>query len=179
MSWNLVQKETFCSSSWDGTIKIWHPAQPKSIATLIGHKGCVYQALYSPHQPNMIASVSADTTLCLWDSSQSLAPVVKQPVSTQEVLSLAWNKYNANELYTAGIDLLINKWDLRMMARPLRTLHGHKYAIKKLSSSPFDGEMLASCGYDMNVRVWRGETCVKVFDSHTEFVGGIDWSVWV
>lgn len=176
VSWNLVQKETFCSSSWDGCIKLWHPAQQISLATLMGHKGCVYQALHSPHHPHMIASVSADTTLCLWDPTQGHTPVSQNPVSTQEVLTLAWNKYNPNELFTAGIDLLINKWDYRMMARPIRTMRGHKYAVKKLSTSPFDGEMVASSSYDMTTRVWRGDTCVKVFDAHTEFVAGLDWS---
>lgn len=178
VSWNLVQKETFCSSSWDGSIKLWHPAQQASLATLIGHKGCVYQALHSPHYPNLIASVSADTHLKIWDPTQGQTPLLGGAVSTQEVLTCSWNKYQPYEIYTAGIDLLINKWDYRMLARPLRTLRGHRYAIKKLATSPFDGEMIASSSYDMCTRIWKGNTCVKVFDAHTEFVSGIDWSVF-
>lgn len=178
VSWNLVQKETFCSSSWDGSIKLWHPAQQNSLATLVGHKGCVYQALHSPHHPNLIASVSADTHLKIWDPTQGQTPLLGGAVSSQEVLTCSWNKYNPNEIYTAGTDLLINKWDYRMLARPLRILRGHRYAIKKLATSPFDGEMVASSSYDMCTRVWKGDTCVKVFDAHSEFVSGIDWSVF-
>jgi peroxin-7 len=65
-----------------------------------------------------------------------------------------------------------------MLQRPIRTLRGHKYAIKKLATSPFDGEVIASASYDMTTRIWKNETCVKVFDAHTEFVAGIDWSVF-
>lgn len=178
VSWNLVQKETFCSSSWDGSIKLWHPAQPQSITTMIGHKGCVYQALHSPHHPNVIASVSADTHLKIWDPTQGQTPLLGGAVSSQEVLTCAWNKYNPFEIYTGGIDLLINKWDYRMLARPLRTMRGHRYAVKKLATSPFDGDMVASSSYDMCTRIWKGDTCVKVFDAHTEFVSGVDWSVF-
>ncbi|BFZ55137.1 peroxisomal targeting signal 2 receptor [Savitreella phatthalungensis] len=178
VSWNLVAKDTFCSSSWDGSIKIWHPQQQGSVATLIGHRGCVYQAAYSPRQPNVIASVAADGQLCLWDPTQGQTPVLSHPVSSTETLALAFNKYAPHEIYTAGVDLLVNKWDTRMLQRPLRVLRGHKYAIKKLASSPFDPEMVSSASYDMTTRVWRGDTCVKVFDAHTEFVAGLDWSVF-
>ena len=177
-SWNLVTKDTFCTSSWDGSVKIWHPNQQQSLFTLLGHRGCVYQAEHSPAHANVIASVAADGQLCLWDPTQGQTPVLSHQVSSTETLALAFNKYQPAEIYTSGVDLLINKWDTRMLNRPVRVLRGHRYAIKKLSTSPFDGETVASSSYDMTTRVWRGETCVKVFDAHTEFVSGIDWSVF-
>lgn len=35
--WNLVEKSTFCSSSWDGTIKVWSPHRQESMLTLVSH----------------------------------------------------------------------------------------------------------------------------------------------
>ncbi|ODV87326.1 hypothetical protein CANARDRAFT_5873 [[Candida] arabinofermentans NRRL YB-2248] len=36
--WNLVDKTMFCSSSWDGTIKIWTPSRDHSLMTLTSSK---------------------------------------------------------------------------------------------------------------------------------------------
>lgn len=29
-NWNLINKQLFVSSSWDGTVKVWSPTRPKS-----------------------------------------------------------------------------------------------------------------------------------------------------
>ena len=36
-NWNLVSKNTFVSSSWDGTAKIWSPLRSNSLLTLMPH----------------------------------------------------------------------------------------------------------------------------------------------
>ncbi|KAL2051626.1 hypothetical protein ABVK25_008040 [Lepraria finkii] len=48
--WNLVAKDTFCSSSWDGTIKVWSPHRPTSLQTLPTHS-CTYSTSFSPPLP--------------------------------------------------------------------------------------------------------------------------------
>ena len=64
--WNLVAKDTFLSSSWDGTIKIWNPNHSASITTLPTHS-CTYSAQFSPHAPSIISSVSSDSHLRVFD----------------------------------------------------------------------------------------------------------------
>ena len=37
VDWNLVSKDQFASSSWDGTVKLWRPGAPVSLRTFDEH----------------------------------------------------------------------------------------------------------------------------------------------
>lgn len=90
MFWNQTTKDTFVSSSWDGTVKIvsplprlpsllspkqssltnrapqWSPTRPQSLKTLpIG--SCTYSVSFSPHNPALISAVSSDSRLRVFD----------------------------------------------------------------------------------------------------------------
>ncbi|RAL16745.1 putative peroxisome biosynthesis protein (Peroxine-7) [Aspergillus homomorphus CBS 101889] len=64
--WNLVAKDRFSSSSWDGTMRVWSPHRPHSLATLPTHS-CTYAAAFSPHSPDLLACVTSDSYLRLYD----------------------------------------------------------------------------------------------------------------
>ena len=90
--WNLVAKDTFCSSSWDGCVKIvssppppfhlnhppapknglvlnrrqYSPHRPASLVTL-PTGSCTYSAAFSPHSPSLLSAVSSDARLRLFD----------------------------------------------------------------------------------------------------------------
>lgn len=88
VSWNLVGKRNFASSSWDGAIKIWDPERPttsatqapadklpykpgagssgSSILTLPVHS-CTYSTSWSPHSADVISCVSSDSHLRVFD----------------------------------------------------------------------------------------------------------------
>ncbi|TFK48555.1 WD40 repeat-like protein [Heliocybe sulcata] len=182
VDWSNLQKDLFVSSSWDGTVKLWSPERPRSISTLHAHHSCVYQALFSPHQPGVIATCSTDGTMRLFDmrtpaylpsgppnsnfNTPLSAPVLTVPVSTTEVLSLDWNKYRPYVLATAGVDKGVKVWDCRMVKTGPEAgqeavggicelgLAGHEYAVRKVQWSPHRADVLASASYDMTCRIW-------------------------
>ena len=108
--WNLVGKDTFCSSSWDGCIKIvsvqpvtfalyllptilirstslmflfllkWSPHRSESLLTLPTHS-CTYSAAYSPHSPSILSAVSSDSHLRIFD--------LRTPASVSNHLTLS------------------------------------------------------------------------------------------
>lgn len=82
--WNPVTKDTFVSSSWDGTVKIvcnsffgcsgilyancmqWSPTRKHSLKTLpIGN--CAYSTSFSPSNPSIISVVSSDSHIRIFD----------------------------------------------------------------------------------------------------------------
>ncbi|KAK0735752.1 WD40-repeat-containing domain protein [Apiosordaria backusii] len=199
--WNPVTKDTFLSSSWDGTIKIWSPTRPSSLKTLpVGN--CTYSASFSPHNPSLISSVSSDSHLRLFDlrtpvnAKYHLVATIpihsppQIPGSTilprlangttyagtipSEVLTHDWNKYSDTVIATGG------------------------FAVRKLQWSPHARDVLCSAGYDMTVRVWSdgsalppqmagagpGENVIRcgqelgLMNRHTEFATGVDWCLF-
>lgn len=200
LSWNLVNKTTFASSSWDGTIKLWSPDARASLTTLpVG--SCVYSALFAPHSPDVLSAVASDGFLRVFDLRAHTATPGKPSAATinagggGELLAHDWNKYRPDVLATAGVDKVIRVWDLRAANRPVEELCGHDYAVKKLAWSPHWADVLMSASYDMSIRVWTDGSatpglpaagamatgtgrCLGVMDKHTEFCAGVDWCLF-
>ncbi|KAK7061067.1 peroxisomal targeting signal 2 receptor [Paramarasmius palmivorus] len=206
VDWSNVKKDTFASASWDGLVKVWIPDRPRSVLTLHAHSSCVYQALFSPHQPDILATCSTDGTCKIFDLrspsyasntntflNPASAAALTVPASGGEVLALDWNKYRPFTLATGGVDKMIKVWDCRMIkvgetglvgGACETTLLGHEYAVKKLQWSPHRAELLASASYDMTCRVWNTISngpqpqLLYIHDAHTEFVAGCGWSLY-
>ncbi|KIY51844.1 peroxin 7 [Fistulina hepatica ATCC 64428] len=182
VDWSNIQKDTFVTSSWDGNVKVWRPEAPRSILTLNAHHACVYQALFSPHQPNTIATCSTDGTVKIFDlrtppvyassgSNTFTKPLhlaaLTVPASPTEVLSIDWNKYHQFVLASAGVEKIVKVWDCRMVKSPGAgavgpvggvceiQLPGHEYAVRKVQWSPHHPDVLATASYDMTCRVWN------------------------
>ncbi|GAC93690.1 hypothetical protein PHSY_001255 [Pseudozyma hubeiensis SY62] len=171
VDWNNIKKDIFASSSWDASVRIWHPERPSSVmAITTGHTGCVYACAFSPHNPDLLATACGDGHLRLFDLRQQAAGAqasVTIPVGG-EVLCLDWNKYRPMTIATGSTDRVIKTWDLRsaaapqpgsgvtplQMGTPTAAILGHEYAIRKVAYSPHSAQMLASASYDMTARIW-------------------------
>ncbi|MCJ1440682.1 MAG: peroxisomal targeting signal 2 receptor [Stictis urceolatum] len=184
--WNLVSKDTFCSSSWDGTIKIWNPNRPQPQYTLPTHT-CTYSASFSPHSPSLLSAVSSDSNLRLYDlrvpasASNHLVlsiPIHQSPqnpnrlagtpppppaLPPSEALTHDWNKYREQVVAAAGVDRVIRTFDLRSPGQgPVGVLPGHGYAVRRVAWSPHLSDVLLSASYDMTVRVWSDGSAMGV-----------------
>lgn len=233
-NWNLLSKQTFVSSSWDGTVKIWSPTRQQSLVTFLPHtlentknvdittnvplsnqkqhegisrnKNCIYQAQFSPHDPNLVMCCSGNSYTTLFDLRQPAHTGNQQSFlahSGLEVLTCDFNKYRPYTVATGGVDNTIRMWDLRMVgpnSSPAICVNeisgGHELAVRKVSWSPHHSNVLLSTSYDMTCCVWQdlsadgvkntGRTnsidpkqgCRFRFAQHTEFVYGADWSLW-
>lgn len=146
--------------------------------TLQAHQSCVYQALFSPHQPDILATCSSDGTLKIFDlrapayvnsgsnantfTNPLSAAALTVPASGTELLTLDWNKYRPFVLASAGVDKVVKVWDCRMVKVGEQggvggicetQLPGHEYAVRKVQWSPHRAEVLATASYDMTCRV--------------------------
>ena len=72
-------------------------------------------------------------------------------------------------------------WDIRMPERELAALYGHSYAVRRVLFSPHAPTVIASCSYDMTVRLWDyaapEDALLRMWDHHSEFAVGLDFSV--
>lgn len=179
--WNLVAKDRFCSSSWDGTVKVWSPLRPHSLLTLPTHS-CTYSTAFAPHSPDILSAVSSDSHLRIFDlrtpaasnhlvlqipvhgpsppSAAAAAGLPPAPVTPpSEVLTQDWNKYRPTIIATGGVDRLIRTFDIRAPQMGAQcTMAGHGYAVRRLAWSPHLSHVLLSAGYDMTCRVWNDES---------------------
>ncbi|GAO18137.1 uncharacterized protein UV8b_01207 [Ustilaginoidea virens] len=174
--WNPVSKDTFISSSWDGTVKIWSPTRAHSLKTLpVGN--CTYSTSFCPSNPALVSAVSSDSHLRIYDlrtpSSAKYHLVSTIPIHAAgarpgvnpglaaasqpaEALTHDWNKYNDAIVATGGVDRIIRTFDIRNPTTgPLSVMHGHEYAIRRLAWSPHASDVLLSGSYDMTVRLWN------------------------
>ena len=205
--WNLVNKDTFLSSSWDGTIRIWNPSAPRSVAT-IPTGSCTYSAQFSPHSPSVLSAVTADSHVRVYDlrtpSSAQNHLVLAFPnhagpgpagssagLPPAEVLTHDWNKYRDGVIATAGVDRAVRCFDTRAPGRgPYCALAGHDFAVRRVSWSPHLADVLLSASYDMTCRVWTDGTAgggdpaagggreLGRMGRHTEFATGVDWCLF-
>ncbi|KAL2208834.1 peroxisome targeting signal type 2 receptor [Sarocladium strictum] len=174
--WNPVSKDTFISSSWDGTVKLWSPTREFSLKTLpVGN--CTYSASFCPSNPALISAVSSDSHLRLFDlrtpssakyhltttipvhappQNSAFPSATTGPTPPAEILTHDWNKYNDTVVATAGVDRIIRTFDIRNpTGGPLAVLQGHDYAVRRLAWSPHASDVLISASYDMTVRLWN------------------------
>ncbi|KAJ7255493.1 WD40 repeat-like protein [Mycena haematopus] len=195
VDWSNIKKDMFVSSSWDGNVKLWTPERPRSVLTLQAHHSCVYQAMFSPHQPDLVASCSTDGTLKIFDlRAPSYVPAgpgnntFTNPISAAVLTVPA----SGTEVF-AGVDKLAKVWDCRMIKLQETgnvggacetQLLGHEYAVRKVQWSPHRAEVLATASYDMTCRVWNTvpgagrPQLMYIHDPHTEFVVGCSWSMY-
>ncbi|KAF5379287.1 hypothetical protein D9757_007608 [Collybiopsis confluens] len=211
VDWSNIQKDIFVSSSNSLSLTSptkWKPDRPRSIVTLQAHHACVYQALFSPHQPDLVATCSTDGTLKIFDlrspayasgpgtntfTNPLSAAVLTVPASPSEILTLDWNKYRPFILATGSVDRMVKVWDCRMVktsgdpqigAACETSLPGHEYAVRKLQWSPHTPDILATASYDMTCRIWSTtpmgpQPALRyIHDAHTEFVVGCAWSLY-
>lgn len=180
----------------------------KEHPNLLGNKDCIYQAQFSPHNQNMVMSCSGNSYVTLFDIRQPSNGSNQPRFLAHgglEALTCDFNKYRPNVIATGGVDKMINIWDLRMIRKMVSHGHqpmsineipGHELAVRKVSWSPHYSNILLSTSYDMTCRVWKdlsgdgqrqtGKTnsvdphrgLISIFQNHTEFVFGGDWSLW-
>jgi Prp8 binding protein len=146
LSWNRDNSNVYSCSS-DSSLSCWDVETGERIKRFRGHKAVVNSLSVSRRGNEMVASVSDDATLKIWDRNG----VVKQFKSEFPLLSVAFS-HDAGVVYFSGVDSHIyvsylNKaYDLRNESIQY-TLKGHEDIVTGLKTSP-NGDLLLSNSMD-------------------------------
>ncbi|ETO06700.1 WD-40 repeat protein [Reticulomyxa filosa] len=111
---------SFCSGSFDSTIRVWDIKSQKEVIILKGHEDIIWCVQYSPYQlGNIILSGSYDKTVRLWDT-RSKKQIHKFGGHTNWIKSVQFlpfvNNQKVNNEYficSGSSDNTIRFWDVR------------------------------------------------------------------
>ena len=136
----------------------------------LGHTREVNGVAFSP-DGLMIASVSDDRTVKLWESDGK--PLKTLEGHTDDVLRVSFSP-DGQRIASASGDRTVKLWNVE--GKLLRTLEGHTDRVYGVSFSP-DGQWIASTGVDRTVRLWSVEgELLRILEGHTDRVYGVSFS---
>lgn len=147
-----VDEDTLASGSSDKTVRLWRPAESRSMHVFKGHKGAV-QALQT-HR-GLLLSGSADQSVRLWDLAEGgCVGTLWQPAERSR------EKNSVHSLATTQSDVLasgtwggqVRLWDLHR-CRCTSSLDAHNGAVWALLHDQ-EGRRLFSAGSDGTVKIW-------------------------
>lgn len=81
LDWSKYEEGKVVTGSIDSTLRVWDLRFPnKPLRVLPGHKYAVRRVVCSPHFSNLVASISYDMSVALWDMQAPLQanPLIKQ-----------------------------------------------------------------------------------------------------
>ncbi|CAK9440149.1 uncharacterized protein LODBEIA_P42490 [Lodderomyces beijingensis] len=141
------------------------PSPPVLICELRGHTRGISDVQFSPHNPEILASCSDDTTIKLWNvPTAKCIKTLRKHTYHATTLQFA---HRGNLLVSGSSDETITIWDL-ISGRPLTTLAAHADPISSISITP-DDSIIISASYDGLIRLFDTETyqCLKTLTTNS------------
>ncbi|GLB35950.1 putative glutamate-rich WD [Lyophyllum shimeji] len=131
----------------------------------LSHTSSVEDIQWSPSEPTVFASCSADCTVQIWDvrskGRKSVAGIDSAHDSDVNVIS--WNKSASYLLLSGGDEGGIKAWDLRNVkktgstgpdSKPVAAFNWHKAPITSIEWHPTEDSIFAASGADDQVTLW-------------------------
>ncbi|KAF8167698.1 glutamate-rich WD repeat containing [Crassisporium funariophilum] len=129
------------------------------------HTSSVEDLQWSPSEPTVFASCSADHSIQIWDvrtkGRKSVAGIVSAHESDVNVIS--WNKLTSYLLISGGDEGAIKTWDLRNVRKtgstemdpiPVASFDWHKAPITSIEWHPTEDSIFAAGAADDQVTMW-------------------------
>ncbi|SNX84205.1 related to RRB1 - involved in the regulation of ribosome biosynthesis [Melanopsichium pennsylvanicum] len=127
------------------------------------HTSSVEDLQWSPKEPTVFASCSADGSIRIWDvrvkSRKSVISV--ESAHSQDVNVISWNKGTDYLLVSGGDEASLKVWDLRhfkpnssTIPSPVAQFDWHKAPISSVEWHPTEDSIFAAAGRDDQVTLW-------------------------
>ena len=168
LEWNPNKTGTIASGGDDQLVIVWDCLGPiedpekyeasrediQPIATYVGHTDVVHDVAWHGTHDNVLASVSGDASLKLWDMREADAAIDVPNAHGGCTYSVDFHPFSPFLLATGGADHVVNMWDMRKMDKPCHQLLYHSNEVINVQWAPFADTVLASSGMDRRVVMW-------------------------
>lgn len=110
---------------------------------------------WNPELWYILAATSSNGNTVIWNfkdlktKKTALEAITLTSPVAKQTTAVAWNPFSSTQLITASEDdrePSLQIWDLRNARAPVKTLSGHTKGVLSLSWSPYDPNLLLSCG---------------------------------
>lgn len=141
--WNLVDKTLFCSSSWDGTVKIWNPNRPQSLMTLASQKDLAVKAEVPP-------TIRQNTRVPI-----SQKGTTKENPTRDCVYQAMFSPHNASIVMSVNSASHCQIWDIRQ-PNPLTVDFIAHNGLEVLSCdfNKYRPTVVSTASVDKSIRIW-------------------------
>ncbi|OWZ75207.1 ribosome assembly protein RRB1 [Cryptococcus neoformans Bt85] len=124
----------------------------------LSHTSSVEDLQWSPSEPTVFASASADRTVRVWDvRAKGRKSVVSVEAHSEDVNVISWNKAVDYLLVSGGDEGGLKVWDLRMFKNtpsPVAQFKWHTAPITSVEWHPTDSSVFAASGSDDQLTLW-------------------------
>ncbi|KAG1663769.1 hypothetical protein FOA52_011820 [Chlamydomonas sp. UWO 241] len=171
VAWHCHHADIFGSVGDDKRLILWDVRKPPGSAIMIqaqAHEREVNCIAFNPHNPNILATGSADKTVALHDWRNLSQRLHVLDAHTDEVLQIGWSPKNETILASSSTDRRVNIWDLSRIGAQrsageaedgppeLMFVHaGHTTKVSDFAWSPNDDWVCASVAEDNILQIWQ------------------------
>ncbi|EPX73482.1 WD repeat protein Lub1 [Schizosaccharomyces octosporus yFS286] len=145
---HALDSTTIITGSWDSTARVWSYGQCRLV--LRGHESSVWAVLALGE--DSFVTGSADKTIKIWKGDKVVKSFVAHVDCVRSICKIPQGFASCSN------DGIIKLWSLD--GHLLQELHGHTSFVYSLTYVP-SLDLLASCGEDKSVRVWKDSKCIQ------------------
>eukprot|EP01102_Stenamoeba_stenopodia_P020918 TRINITY_DN8306_c0_g1_i1.p1 TRINITY_DN8306_c0_g1~~TRINITY_DN8306_c0_g1_i1.p1 ORF type:complete len:310 (+),score=50.75 TRINITY_DN8306_c0_g1_i1:143-1072(+) len=161
---DLPGRDSFVSSSWDKTIKLWSHSSKECIGSFVGHSDACNVAIVLKCKKDVLVTGADDNSIKMWniDTRTCIKTLYGH---LDEVVALC--ELRDEKLASGSFDWKINIWDIKS-GECIRSLSGHQDWVRGVVEMK-DGAIM-SASNDRTVRVWNGKRCTDTLPGHTSHI---------
>jgi WD40 repeat protein len=169
----FVARKRVLTSSDDSTAKLWDINSGKIIQNLIGHKGKIHSALFSPDEKHILTA-SSDSTVKLWNIENEGKYITLNGHS--DIINSAQFSSDGKFIVTSSDDNIAMVWE-KETGKLLLSLEGMAEYINAADFSP-DGKKFVIASNDNMAKIWDSETgeLLKTLCGHASWVKNATYS---